>query len=223
MIFSISVVAHPASLVARLAGLGLALIALAASGGCQLMDNMRGDTPRRAVLRMENQESADQRRQGVIYLMARDFGRRPPYTERYEQIARTDSHPHVRAIALRALNRSREPGATDVFIESLADPSDRVRLEAAKGLANIPADGAAPALIRLVRNREENQDVRIAAADALRHYRRTDVAQALIDQLDQRAFGIAWQSRRSLRKLTGQDFRYDVAAWLQYIAANPFS
>jgi hypothetical protein len=38
--------------------------------------------------------------------------------------------------------------------------------------------------------------------------------------LDERAFGIAWQARRSLKRITGVDYAYDDAAWLEYIS-NP--
>ena len=53
----------------------------------------------------------------------------------------------------------------------------------------------------------EPRDVRIAAADALKHYRSIDVGRALVDTLDSRDFGVAWQSRRSLIRLTGRDLR----------------
>ena len=66
-------------------------------------------------------------------------------------------------------------------------------------------------------NPNENRDVRIAAADALRHYRSLDVARALIAQLSSREFGLAWQSRRSLKNLTGKDLHYDESAWLDYV------
>ena len=38
--------------------------------------------------------------------------------------------------------------------------------------------------------------------------------------LDERTFGVAWQARRSLQRITGVDYAYDDAAWLEYIS-NP--
>jgi hypothetical protein len=67
--------------------------------------------------------------------------------------------------------------------------------------------------------------VRIAAADALKHYRALDAARALVDTLDSRDFGVAWQSRRSLIRLTGRDLNYDEGQWLQFLTGpdRPFS
>ena len=55
------------------------------------------------------------------------------------------------------------------------------------------------------------------ADQALRHYRQINVARVLAGTLVGRDFGIAWQSRWSLHILTGQDFRYDEHAWLEYL------
>ena len=72
--------------------------------------------------------------------------------------------------------------------------------------------------------RTRPKDVRIAAADALRNYRNLDSARTLVNLLNERDFGIAWQSHRSLVLLTRRDLRYDQAAWLQFLSsnANPF-
>src|SRR5207247_4238153 len=102
-------------------------------------------------------------------------------------------------------------------IHALDDKSDLVRLEAAKALANIPDPAARDPLLRVLQNPAESKDVRIAAADALRHYRELDVARTLAGTLGAREFGIAWQSRRSLRVITRQDFAYDQTAWLQFL------
>ncbi|MGK4277532.1 hypothetical protein, partial [Escherichia coli] len=53
---------------------------------------------------------------------------------------------------------------------------------------------------------DENRDVRIAAADALRHYKTLEVSRALVTMLDQREFGVSWQCRQSLQVLTSKDF-----------------
>jgi HEAT repeat protein len=192
--------------------------------GGRLMDSFSGKTPTRAALKMEDQYFPDERRQGVNMLSARDFGRREPYTKRYQQIAELDNDWLVRATAIRALNRSRDKSATPIFIKALTDDSDIVRVEAAKALVNIPDENAVPALVKIVGNPNENRDVRIWAADALRYYHTLEVARTLASQLNGREFGVAWQSRKSLVKLTGKDLNYDEAAWLQYLTGpdKPF-
>jgi hypothetical protein len=178
-----------------------------------------GNTPIKFVRMMEDSSSPDRRRQGIYELVKRDFGQREPYTARYRQIAQADADFTVRAAAVRALNWSRDTSAVPVFIAALNDASELVRWEAAKALANVPDPSAVDPLTRTLTSAGENRNVRIAAADALRHYRTAPVARALVGTLNGRDFGIAWQARHSLRTMTGRDLRYDDRAWLQYLAS----
>jgi hypothetical protein len=183
-----------------------------------------GDRPDRAARLMEQSNSADDRRRGINYLVRWDFALDGPYVKRYRQIATGDADPLVRATAIRALNRARDAQARPIFISALGDASADVRIEAAKALDNLPDANAADPLIRVVTNPEEDRDVRVAAASALRHYKSLEVARALVPRLNEHDFAIAWQSRRSLSRITGKDLRYDEAAWLAYISGpeKPF-
>lgn len=178
---------------------------------------MTGDTPARAARKMEDATSPDQRREGIFYLVNQPWGRREPYTERYKQLATSQADWTVRAAAIRALNRSRERSAMPIFIAGLGDRAELVRLESAKALANIPDESAVPTLMRRLAAADENRDVRIASADALRNFRRNDVAQGLIRVLLERDFSVAWQARQSLKFITGRDYGYDQGAWLDYL------
>lgn len=201
------------------------------------LDYASGHTPAKAARLIEN-ENPDYRRTGVADLaISWDYARKPPYTTRYKQVAQNDPDYTVRAMAIRALNVSRDATATAIFIAALDDENELVRLEAAKALANVPDPAAVPALLRALQGRretivdgrplalDEGKDVRIAAADALRHYRTLDVARSLVSCLNERDFGVAWQSRQSLTQLTGRDLNYDQAAWLKYLSGpeKPFS
>lgn len=189
----------------------------------QQIDNLTGNTPSKYA-RLTLSESADERRMGIDGLVEKPFGRGEPYTDRYTDMARGDADPLVRAVALRALNRSRDKRAVNLFTQSLQDPNVQIRLEACKGLLRNRDPDAAPALLAVLNNPNEDKDVRIAAADALRRYKTLEVARALVSNLSNRDFGIAWQSRRSLTFLTGRDLRYDEAAWLAYLTGpeKPF-
>jgi hypothetical protein len=190
----------------------------------QMIAFSTGDRPARAVRLMEDGKSPDARRQGINDLARWDFAQNGPYARRYRQIAKSDPDPLVRSVAIRALNRARDADARPIFVEALSDPSELVRLEGAKALVNLPDPAAADALIRLVSNPEEDRDVRIAAAEALKHYKKIEVARALVPRLNERDFSVSWQARRSLRRMTGKDFFYNEAAWLEYIAGpdKPF-
>ena len=132
----------------------------------------------------------------------------------------TDPDPGVRSMLIRALNRARDKRAVPFFISALDDKDENIRLEGAKGLANNPDPRAAAPLLRHLNDPEENVDVRVASADALRMYRTSEVAQALVRALRDRNFGVGWQARRSLQLMTGKDFRYDTAAWLAYLGGT---
>lgn len=182
----------------------------------QEMQILSGDTPVRALHQMQDKNSADNRRNGMNRLLEWDFSRRPPYTPVYEGMASLDADPTVRAAAIRACNRSRDKRATPVFIKALSDKNEWVRLEAAKALANLPDPNAAAPLTALANNPDENRDVRIAAADALKYYRTLEIARVLSGLLADGDFSVAWQAHRSLVFLTHKDFGYDQGAWLAY-------
>ena len=179
-------------------------------------DNLTGETPARYARMMES-ANPDSRRAGINWLAGRPFGERPPYTTRYAQIAQSDPDPLVRATAVRALNRSRDRSAAAVYVKALSDPNEQIRLEGAKALNRTPGPEAREALLKLLRQGDESKDVRIAAADALKHHRNLEVARALVSLLSDRDFGIAWQSHRSLRDMTGRDLKYDEGAWLTFL------
>jgi HEAT repeat protein len=206
-------------------GVGAALgsVTMLVGGISNLFQNFSGNTPA-LYARMMESENPDNRWQGMSGLVEHDFAKRPPYTTRYRQIAASDPDFLVRATAIRSLNRSRDAGASGVFVRALNDPSDRVRLEAAKALVHLPDPNAPAPLIRLVTKADENKDVRIAAADALRHYRTLEVARTLATAISNRDFGIAWQAHRSLRTVTRREYGYDEAAWLNFLTGpeKPF-
>jgi len=179
-----------------------------------------GNTPLHAVKMMEDQSSPDNRRKGIYALVERDFGQREPYTKRYRQIAQSDTDFTVRAAAIRALNWSRDTEAVPVFIAALSDQNDLVRWEAAKALSNIPSPTALEPLTRALGNATESKNVRIAAAKALRHYHNLASARALVNTLEGKDFGVAWQARHSLVEITGKDLRYDERAWLAYFTSS---
>lgn len=184
----------------------------------------KGDRPGSAARDMEDSDSADRRRDGINRLMTYDFASGPIYTRRYRQIAQFDPDATVRATAVRAANRARDPKAPPIFVRALSDKSDMVRLEGAKGLVHQPDPTAVAPLLSLMADREESREVRIACADALKHYRTPPVARALIASLNDRDFSIAWQARRSLRYLTGRDYGYNDGAWLAFFTGpeKPF-
>ena len=176
-----------------------------------------GDSPLKAAAQMEDASSPDRRREGMMELARNRFARKDPYTKRYAQIGANDAEYHVRAAAIRALNYSRSRSASALFVSGLDAPDAPVRLESAKALANVPAEAAIPKLIAHLQ-KDDDKDVRIACADALRNFKTLDVARSLSATMSDRDFAVAWQARRSLVLMTGRDFRYDEGAWLEFLS-----
>jgi hypothetical protein len=189
-----------------------------------IWDYFHQEKPSAAAREMEDAASPDNRRHGINNLVQYSFARHPPYVDRYRQIGLLDPDATVRAVAIRALNRSRDVNSTGIWQQALSDVSPLVRLEAAKALVHIPNPDSAATLGAMLGDHAEDRDVRIAAADALQHYHTLPTARVLSVALSERDFGIAWQSRRSLRILTGRDYGYDQAAWLEYFTGpeKPF-
>ena len=176
------------------------------------------NTPALAARQMVDPGSADNRRAGTLKLASYAFARKGPALRVYAHQA-TDDDYTVRAAGLRALNRSRATGYTDLYLRDLGDDQPLVRLEAADCLGNIPDAAAIPVLIDHLKS-DVSPDVRIACAEALRNFNTTEVTKALVDTLDGKDFSVAWQARQSLALLTGQDFRYNRNAWLDYLSRN---
>jgi hypothetical protein len=197
-----------------------------------------GNTPGRYARMMEDDQSADMRRTGILRLVTDyEFARKDPYTRRYWQIAQGDPNYLVRVAAIRALDRSRKATVTPIAIKAMDDPNPLLRLEAAKALANVPDQTSIAPLIRhmnpiievrgetgRMEQQQESRDVRVACADALRNFPNRDVTTALVEVLRDKDFEVSWQARRSLVLLTGHDFKYDQNAWRDYFtrAQKPF-
>jgi hypothetical protein len=222
---------NPSALVAAAIAVGVVIAYPFVQLG-DAISRSNGNTPLKSARAMDNPDFPDARIQGINDLVTRyTFARRPPYTIRYAELAEHDPDYLVRATAIRALNISRDNSATPIFIAGLDDEHEPVRLEACKALNNVPDERAIPGLLRRLEGHrdaiidgrpqeiDEDADVRIAAAQALRRYPKLEVATALVGYLNERDFAVAWQSHRSLEQMTRSDWQYDEAAWLRYLSS----
>jgi hypothetical protein len=173
-----------------------------------------------ATRNMENSSSPDKQREGLLRMTDFKRARQGIYLNGYAIFAREGQDFTIRAAGIRALNRCRAQGHTLFFLQCLGDEEPLIQLEAADALSNIPDPRAIPTLISQMQDQAVDVDVRIACADALRCYHSPQVTDALAHILDDSEFGLVWQARQSLELLTGQDFRYDAKAWLNYLSAT---
>ena len=188
-------------------------------------------------------ESADERRHAVHRIAASRYLTREVVVDGLSVIARTDASPSVRCAAVAALGRSEHAGAAAVLVRVLHQPSTPrmtvtgsgldVRWDALRAILALlerslfPADQLTalrePAAELLSRDR--SREVRQTAARVLGYLPDRGVLEPLIDGLEQRDFGVAYESERSLMRLTGHTFDYDPIRWGEWLAdtENPFA
>jgi hypothetical protein len=202
-----------------LEAIGLGLRNLFIDPFVKLADYMSHDTPAAAARKMlDPSYGPDVHREGALRLVDFQYARSGPTVLAYAHLARSGEDYTVRAAGLRALNRSRAKGYTSLFMVALNDPQALIRLEAADCLSNVPNPNSVSLLVIHMGTAETDTDVRVACADALRNFNTSEAMRALVEQLDGSDFDVAWQARQSLELITGQDFRYDPKAWLDYLA-----
>ncbi len=210
----------------------IGLLALASMGtlvGCETAAQDFGEvfkfntpSPSQASAWMFHRD-AEKRRLGITLISNAPFGGEEPYMKVYRE-AIADVDPMVRAASAHALGLHGQPEDAPLLAKALADSSQLVRWESAKGLQRIYNDTVIAQLIEAMVN-DADVDVRMAAATALGQYKERRVIEALIRGLDDRSLGVAFHAHRSLRILTGENFGTDPVAWLDWSrnVAEPFA
>jgi hypothetical protein len=174
-------------------------------------------TPAQAARDAFNVYNPDRRRRAIALLAASPFGHEAPYVRTYRLLL-DDPDPTVRAAAIRALSMHGTPDDARGFLPSLRDPNPYVRWETAEALKRVHLPEAAAPLVQTLQNDDDN-DVRMAAAEALAQYPRPSVFDALLGTLTDPNYGVAQAAANSLSILTGRDFGRDPAAWIAW--SNP--
>lgn len=178
-----------------------------------MMKKMVGPSAKERVAMAFDPNDADKRREGVLGLSKHDWGLKEPYLKGYDALLKTDKEPLVRAAAVQALGKAKDPTYLPSVAKALYDRAEPVRVDAAIALDSLLGEPA----VEHLRNRatqDESQDVRSAAAKALRHYRREDVMHTLVDCLTDKAFAVRHEAHASLVEIVGQDLGYQPKDWL---------
>ncbi len=188
-------------------------------------------------------ESPDARREAILHVSKTSYLANDVVIRALATIARTDASDSVRYAAVQALAKSGAPEAVEPLLDIVSAPLEAglvtrpqagdVRWAALEGLDHAVSSGqlsdqqrqtCEDAAIHWL-GRHRSRDVRISAARMLRHSPSEATLTALIDAVEQRDFGVAYHSERSLMHLTGQTFDHDAAAWRKWRAAtdDPFA
>ena len=207
------------------------LIAVAAVGGCKgtipnpvnrwplyFFKELGGPSRVKLIARALDDKDIDLRREAVVEMTRRYWGRDELSLRSYALVAGSTLYdPTIRSVALRALAKGRQAatGHVDKILMALADESTDVRWDAAVALDRVTSEEAInPLRTRAAPKGEASVDVRTAAARALRHYRKTDAAAALVLCLDDPNYAVRRAAHESLVEIAGRDLGPDPEHWI---------
>jgi len=181
-----------------------------------LLDLVSPPTPATAAAWAVDPYDADKRYRGTLMLANAPWGGEPVYIRLYEE-ALNDGVPNVRAAGIRGLALHGGPENVPMILPSLESEDRLLRWEAARALQRLHNPVAIPALLRVLDEKTEPEPfVRSAAAVALGQYADPRAVEGLIAALADRDLGVNLAAQQSLRTLTGQDFAFNIRAWLAW-------
>jgi HEAT repeat protein len=129
--------------------------------------------------------------------------------------------PLVREIIIETIANFRTPLAQQVLQAGLHDEESAVRIASCLALGSQGDPGAVKNLEGTLRG-DNDQDVRIAAAEGLGKIKTPDSIQALAIALEDRDPALQFVAVESLKSASGQDFGGDVRAWRKFATGqNP--
>ena len=162
-------------------------------------------SPRQAALMAVDQYNADDRRTGITLLSTSSFGGAPDYLEMYRDYVIKDRDPLVRAASMKALARFGTPeDALLIFpwLDRSKEESSQVRRAASIALQRLHNASVVPALLRSLRDQDEENQVRASVATALGQYPENQVFIGLVASLQANDLSINLSAAQSLHTLT---------------------
>lgn len=187
-------------------------------------------TPGEAARGAFNVYDADVRRNSIALLSNAKFGGEEVYVRVYRIMlgssdgtpvydAAPDPDATVRAVATQALGMHGSVDDVVLLVPRLRDDVAIVRWEAAKAMQRFHHESAVDPLMHILL-RDEDVDVRQAAAYALGQYPQRRVLEVLVAALDDRDFGVVKEAQQAMQTLTGHDLGTDASEWLTWMSQN---
>jgi len=115
------------------------------------------------------------------------------------EVAAEDESPEVRVMAVRVLSWSEAHGAADTIVRALADPSEAVRLEAARAAGRLRLRDAVTGLIAMLDHADP--EVRADVLYALDRIGDTSAAPVARDRLTDDDWYVRWTAAKALENL----------------------
>ncbi len=171
----------------------------------ELFTSMAGPSGSQLVDMAFDPDDPDMRRQGVVALSEKDWAQnKPSIMKGIATILETDPEESVRCVAARALGKAGDPNYVAPLAAALRDVSPTVRWDAATALDNV-IDESAEAPLRDRAVNDDSEDVRIACATALRHYRSRETLRTLVMCMENENLAVRRMAHLSLVEIFAQD------------------
>jgi HEAT repeat protein len=146
----------------------------------------------------------------------------PQQREIAEQLARqiqVETDPLVRATIVRTIAEFRAPISQQVLEAGLGDGDAHVRMACCHALGKRAEAASVPRLAHALRA-DKNDDVRMAAADALGKIKTPESLQSLVAAIDDRDPAMQYVGIQAMKSVSGKDYGGDVSAWKQLAAGG---
>jgi HEAT repeat protein len=153
----------------------------------------------------------------------------PEQREITDQLARqiqVEPDPLVRQAVIRAIAEYKTPMAQMVLEAGLADQDEMVRVACCEEIAeravdsDINAQHSSVASLAKTLREDQDEDVRLAAAQALGRMKSPEAIQALTVALDDRDPAMQYVGVQSMKSITGKDYGPNVQTWRQVAAGQ---
>ena len=190
------------------------------------------ESPAETARAMFDTTDPDRRRRAIVRTADAPWGGDEKYVRLYRMMLGSfddapepegapDPDPTVQAAAIQALGRHGHASDARLIAPRLESDSTFVRWEAAKALQRLhdPATPVVRGLIERV-TKDEDVDVRLAAATALGQYPRRDVFDVLVAALSDEEYSVRHAARASLTTLTGTDEGAEASDWVEWASTH---
>lgn len=196
----------------------LALSLLAACAGCQTWNAHRPTFWPFPERKLTTYHTPSMRVDAVKEFALKSSGvDTPEQREITDQLARqiqVEPDPLVRQSVIRAIAEFHTPMAQQVLEAGLGDENKAVRIECCRELGKRAEAPSVASLANALRG-DKDEDVKMAAAQALGKIKSPESLQALTAALDDRDPAMQYVGVQSMKSVTGKDYGPDVQAWRQ--------
>lgn len=179
-----------------------------------LLEKVSGPNPELTAAELFDTTTPDARRYAIEQLSRKKWGLQGVYLKAYRVLA-TDPDDMVRAQAVAACGKSKDPSVADVVISGTRDKATVVRIAATQALVDWKLPASVDSLLDRLKIDPEAQ-VRVNCAKSLSGYPDPKVYRALIDAMDDQDVAVIHFAWNSLKHTAHVEMPKDSKIWLNW-------